>query len=572
MKNRLSPYAGVCCILFYLAGCSSNPSYQEKISDDPAVIAAGKSLFLQQCSGCHNFKQDGIGPQLGGVTKELSPGWIRNFIKNPDSVVKSDDEQGKKLFAKYKTLMPPFSQYSNEDLNRIIAYLNTQEKPESVKPFSNATAISDPIPEKIKFSGLTVNLKLVTQIPASGKTRPYTRITKMAVMPGTARMFIVDLRGKLYEMRNGKPEVYLDLAKLKPDFIDQPGLATGFGSFAFHPDFLKNGLLYTTHTEKPGSGKADFQFSDTIPKTVQWVLTEWKTDHPGAFPFSGKSRELFRINMVTGIHGVQEITFNPYSQPGDEDYGLLYIGIGDGGAAENGYTLLCHNLEKPWGTIFRIDPSGNNSANHQYGIPAGNPFANDNNSHVLKEIYAYGFRNPHRITWTKSGKMLAVNIGMSNIESVDWIKAGHDYGWPVREGTFLVNPYGDINKVYPLPPDDSLYQVTYPVAMYDHDEGHAITGGYEYTGSAVPGLAGKFLFGDIVTGRLFYINLADVKQGSQAPVMEWKISYNGKPITMAELCGNNRVDLRFGKDQKGEMYLLCKQDGKIYRLAGINRK
>ena len=103
--------------------------------------------------------------------------------------------------------------------------------------------------------------------------------------------------------------VYMDMAKLKPKFINEPGLATGFGSFAFHPDFAKNGLLYTTHTEAPGSGKADFGYADSIKVTVQWVLTEWKTKNPGAATFSGTSRELFRVNMVTGIHGVQEINF-----------------------------------------------------------------------------------------------------------------------------------------------------------------------------------------------------------------------------------------------------------------------
>ena len=68
---------------------------------------------------------------------------------------------------------------------------------------------------------------------------------------------------------------------------------------------------------------------------MQWVLTEWKTENPGAATFSGTSRELFRVNMVSDIHGVQEITFNPLSKPGDEDYGMLYIGVGDGGSVED---------------------------------------------------------------------------------------------------------------------------------------------------------------------------------------------------------------------------------------------
>ena len=112
--------------------------------------------------------------------------------------------------------------------------------------------------------------------------------------------------------------------------------------------------------------------------------------------------------------------------------------------------------------------------------------------------------------------MLACNIGQGNIESVNLIMPGHDYGWPIREGNFVLNPYGDLNKVYPLPANDSIYKVTYPVAEFDHDEGKAISGGFEYWGTAIPQLKGKYLFGDIPSGRLFYIDMADVKQGKQA--------------------------------------------------------
>ncbi len=101
-------------------------------------------------------------------------------------------------------------------------------------------------------------------------------------------LFILDLRGKLYKLQdNGKAAVYMDIAKLRPKFINEPGLGTGFGSFAFHPEFAKNGLLYTTHTEQAGSDKADFSYADSIHVAMQWVLTEWKTEQPGAPVFFG---------------------------------------------------------------------------------------------------------------------------------------------------------------------------------------------------------------------------------------------------------------------------------------------
>src|SRR5204863_9363561 len=109
-------------------------------------------------------------------------------------------------------------------------------------------------------------------------------------------------------------------------------------------------------------------------------------------------------------------------------------------------------------------------------------------------------------------------------------------------------------KLYPLPANDSIYKITYPVAQFDHDEGSAISGGFEYWGTAIPQLKGKYLFGDIPSGRLFYIDVADIKQGKQAPIKEWKILVNNTPSTFKEICGNARVDLHFGRDSKGELY------------------
>jgi glucose/arabinose dehydrogenase len=214
---------------------------------------------------------------------------------------------------------------------------------------------------------------------------------------------------------------------------------------------------------------------------------------------------------------------------------------------------------------------GRNSANGQYGIPPHNPFVQNHNK-TPGEIYAYGFRNPHRITWSKSGKMLAFNIGQANIESVYLIIPGPNYGWPIREGTFVFDPYGDLYKVYPLPANDSIYKITYPVAQFDHDEGNAISGGYEYWGTTIPQLKGKLLFGDILTGRLFYVDMADVKQGKQARIKEWKISINGTQRTLKELCGRERADLHFGRDSRGELYVLTKADGKMYKLVSATMK
>jgi glucose/arabinose dehydrogenase len=187
---------------------------------------------------------------------------------------------------------------------------------------------------------------------------------------------------------------------------------------------------------------------------LQYVLTEWKTKQPDKIPFTGEGRELFRIDMVTGIHGVQEIIFNPLAKKGDEDYGLLYIGIGDGGGSERGFPFLVSRKDAMWGTVLRIDPTGRNSRNGKYGIPQSNPFTKTDALKTNPEIYAYGFRNPHRITWSQKGEMLVTNIGHHNIESLCLVKPGYNFGWPFREGSFVINPSGNMRNVYPLPDND----------------------------------------------------------------------------------------------------------------------
>ncbi|MEJ7645741.1 MAG: PQQ-dependent sugar dehydrogenase [Chryseolinea sp.] len=555
-----------CIILIWLSGCSNNRSRDVKISIDSLTVASGKLLFTKDCSACHAFDADAIGPSLGGITKKVPADWVMKFIADPQSVIKSGDVRASKLYARFKSTMPSFKHYSQDDLMAIVAYLNTKEGVVKEIEAFDSLALKNPIPERIPESSLIAELKLVTQIPFSSEESPRTRLVKLESHPTTGHLLLLDLRGKIYRVDNGRAETYFDMAIARPAFIHKPGLATGFGSFAFHPEFTQNGLLYTTHTEPPNRKKADFFYNDSIPVTLQWVVTEWKINAPGNFPFEGKGRELLRINMLSGIHGMQEASFNPTATPGSADYRLLYIGIGDGGSVEKKFPFLVHNQKDLWGTIIRIDPAGKNSKNGQYGIPQTNPFAVDGQP-SKSEIYAYGFRNPHRLTWLRSGTMLASNIGHSNIESFSIIQSGNDYGWPIREGNFLHLEYGNMTRVYALPADDSIFHMTYPVIAYDHDEGKAISSGYEYTGKNIPALKGKFLFADIVNGRLFYAITNDLRQGHHAPLKHWRISVDGNEVSMEKLCGNSRVDLRLGRDHEGEVYLFTKPDGKVYKIV-----
>ena len=564
IARHRSTYWLTLAVLLYLFACSGKDK-----KDLKASAAKGEAIFNQDCASCHSIQRNGIGPALGGITNVAKEEWIKKFIANPKAVIESGDERAAVLMERYTMLMPSFEYYTDDDLDNIVAFLRTQ-KASTAKNRIDPLALKDPIPTPITRSGLVVEMTEVAIIPPSSTEGQLTRICKLDYRPDTKALYVVDLRGKLYELYNNTPRIYLDMAGERPDFIHKPGLATGFGSFAFHPGFNENGLLYTTHAEAKGSAPADFSYDDSIKVMLQWVLTEWKTDNPQAFPFEGKGRELLRINMVHSYHGAQEIAFNPSAKKGDEDYGLLYMGIGDGASVEFGFPFLAHSKEKIWGTIIRIDPSGSNSRNGKYGIPATNPFANSGNPNVLGEIYAYGFRNPHRISWTNSGKMLATNIGHHNIESLVLIEPGRDYGWPIREGSFLMDVSKGMHNIYPLPKDDKKYGITYPVAEYDHDEGNAISGGYEYLGSRIPALKDKYLFGDIVNGRLFYIGTGNLNHGARAEIHEWQVAINGEIKTFRQLCGAEKVDLRFGRDSDGEIYILTKPDGKVYTLKSAS--
>ena len=105
---------------------------------------------------------------------------------------------------------------------------------------------------------------------------------------------------------------------------------------------------------------------------------------------------------------------------------------------------------------MRIDPAENNSKNGKYGIPADNPFVNETDPRAVREIYAYGFRNPHRLTWdpTNNNRLMVTDIGEANIEELNIVEKGGDYGWPNREGNFGITTTKDMKTVYKLSTSD----------------------------------------------------------------------------------------------------------------------
>ena len=526
-----------------------------EISTDANQILNGKALFEKNCSTCHNFNEDAIGPNLSGLTRQIETQWIREFIKNPARAIEAKDPRAIELLAKYKTQMPGFPDLTDQEIDALLGYMHTFET--LPIPISGDTT-SNLIPEKIQDSGIRLELEFFAQLPASDSVPALAKMTKMEPIPSTKRLMINDQRIGLYELVGQKPVLYLPLLDYRPDMVSKPGWATGVGSFAFHPDFESNGLFYTSHTEPGGTQKSDFGYTDSLSVFMQWVLTEWKADDPSAAIFKGTNREVLRIDNASQAHGMQELTFNPNSKKADEDYGLLYIGYGDGGTAEKRFAAISnHKGAGIYSSILRIDPAGKDGVNGQYGIPKINPFAGVPDK--TGEIIAYGFRNPNRIFWDEKGVLYATDIGQHSIEEINRIEEGKFYGWPIREGTFSINPFGSFRALYPLSAEDEKFGVTYPLIQLEHDETVAVIGGYIMPSGP---LKERFVFGDIPSGRLFFADLSETRPVAKT----WGVTFDGKEVSLQTLVNHDRVDLKFGIDTEKNVYIMSKTEGKIYRI------
>jgi hypothetical protein len=449
--------------------------------------------------------------------------------------------------------------------------------------------LTDPIPQKIKKGEIVVAAIERFRMPtlqdsttAGATTKAYARVQYLKpVGDGSGRLAICDLRGVLYlaDQNGDKLQQYLDLRShdLSFDTSKMPN-ETGFAGFAFHPEFSKEGKpgygkLYIAFSASSGSGEANYLKDDAA--SHESVVTEWTTDNPTAVPFRGTRREVFRVGQFAPNHNVGSIAFNPAAEPGTSDYGNLYLCMGDGGAAFDPKDYG-QSLQSPQGAILRINPLATSDGG-SYQIPDDNPFVSSPN--VAPEIWAYGLRHPQHFSWDQTGRMFIGDIGQDQVEEVNVGIAGANYGWRLREGTFS-SGFGvegaGVGPVYALPHEGSE-TFTDPVAQYDHDEGRAIGSGYVYEGTLLKELIGKYVFADIVRGRIFYIETKNLKPGKLAEIQELRIVVDGKEQDLIDVvgypntyrAGSMRADLRLGVDEAGELYLLTKGDGWVRKLVPV---
>ena len=431
---------------------------------------------------------------------------------------------------------------------------------------------------------------------ATGLTAP----TAAAVAPSQpSELFVADQIGKIWTVDTSgtnAPRVFGDVSRLigGPLGCSDPVNGSwgyderGLLGIAFHPGYARNGLVYTYLATAPTGCGVYGWTPDDLPNHRN-ILIEWRVKNPTSPTAKidpNSARTVLSFSNPYYDHNGGQLAFGPD--------GMLYIGTGDGGNEdgqnplsydENGQLRACtqmvctkvgqskggnaQDLSKLNGKILRIDPVA--SGGGPYRIPRGNPFIG--RAGARGEIWAYGLRNPFSFSFTSRG-LVAGDVGQEDVEELDLIQRGANYGWPIKEGTF---PFHNGDEVPYNPSLDAFESylgnngwvvgsenspgtpsgLTDPLFEYDHSQGIAVIAGYDYTGTATPALNGTYVFGDYsnetyTSGRLF----ARFGDGTVGEI--------------ATTFGNTGGLVRgLGRDQRGEIYVLGNPDGSPSGNSGI---
>lgn len=345
-----------------------------------------------------------------------------------------------------------------------------------------------------------------------------TEITDLQFPPGRTDPMLV--------LRKGGEVVRVDVASGQGQVVHTVQTPTrseqGLLGLAFHPRWPEDPRVFLNYIVEGGEGGAT-------------RISAWTVDRD--FDFSAE-QVLLEVAQPYANHNAGQLAFGPD--------GFLYIGLGDGGWRDDPHghgqdaaTLL--------GSMLRIDVDST-SPGRPYGIPADNPFLDGRAptaataGPVPPETFAIGLRNPWRYSFDPAGRLVVADVGQNLWEEVDLVPAGANLGWNGREGRHCFPPAGSC-------PTEGFVE---PVWEYGHDVGGSVTGGYVYTGSAVPALAGRYVLGDFVSGRIWALELP------AQPGQEARAFTLGKwPLTIST----------FGRDGAGEVYVADYPRGAVYRIV-----
>jgi glucose/arabinose dehydrogenase len=328
------------------------------------------------------------------------------------------------------------------------------------------------------------------------------------------RIFVVEQAGRIVVVRGGK--------RLAAPFLDLRDQVTSGGEqgllgLAFPPDYASSGLFYVYFTGK-----------DQKEHLVEFHRRSEDVADPGS------ARTVFVHDDPEPNHNGGQLAFGPD--------GLLYVGTGDGGGGndQHGARGNAQNLGSPLGKILRINPKAGEGT--PFTAPADNPFAD--RAGALPEIYAYGLRNPWRFSFDRArGDLVIGDVGQDAVEEIDFVRKGRgkgrNFGWRPFEGN---------HRLFDEPAPGAVK----PVITKTHDDGWcSITGGYIVRDKAVPGLYGRYVYGDYCKGELRSARLSA-----------------GRATDDRAIGGVKTVEAldSFGEDAAGRVYATS-LNGPVYRLA-----
>jgi glucose/arabinose dehydrogenase len=383
----------------------------------------------------------------------------------------------------------------------------TTEPPsaETPTPPESPTPLPPEMPAVPPLGSLTPRLLPV----ASGFNKP-TFLTHTG--DGSRRLFVTEQPGRILVIKDGNvlPTPFLGIVSI----VGSDGSEQGLLSVVFHPNYTSNGFFFVNYTNKQGDTTiARYQVSDN-PDVAD----------------PNSARILLTINQPYVNHNGGQLVFGPD--------GYLYVGMGDGGAANDPHDNG-QNLNTLLGKILRLDVDNADP----YGVPQNNPFVNQ--SDARPEIWSYGWRNPWRFSFDQAtGDMYIADVGQNQYEEVDvelaGTSGGQNYGWRLMEGLHCFNPQNC---------DPASLDVVLPVVEYDHSQGCSVTGGYVYRGSDFPDLTDVYFYGDYCSGIIWGLRREADGNWAQAQLLQAKANISS-----------------FGQDETGEVYVVDHR-GDIFQIG-----